>query len=150
MTHRLLHPPLPTTQVAIDPPKTAPPGAGLTAQTSVHMSPGTQTSTGAKNLREPTTDTSATPAVPSSKRLYRWRAGDCLANYGQSAKLWKAHSATDDFATAFTAIIDDTTLTNDDRAAKVEDFLLTQATLAGVVDVSYPHRQFSNPNKWDK
>jgi hypothetical protein len=38
------------------------------------------------------------------------------------------------------ALIDDATLTNDDRAAKVEDFLLTQATLAGVVDVSYTHR----------
>ncbi len=51
-----------------------------------------------------------------------------------------AHSATYDFASAFMALIDDPTLTNDDRAAKVEDFLLTQATLAGVVDVSYTHR----------
>jgi hypothetical protein len=66
--------------------------------------------------------------------------GDCIANYGISTKLWKEHSATDEFATAFTAIIDDATLTNDDRAAKVEDFLLTHATLVGVVDVSYTHR----------
>ena len=111
-----------------------------TAPTPVNISPGTKIAAGAYDLREPVAATSATPAAPPPTRLYRWWAGDCIANYGISAKLWKAHSATDEFATAFMALIDDATLTNDDRAAKVEDFLLTQATLAGVVDVSYTHR----------
>jgi hypothetical protein len=62
---------------------------------------------------------------PLANRLYRWRAGDNLATYGVSAKMWKEHSSTTEFAVAFQAIIDDASLTNDDRAAKVEEFLLT-------------------------
>jgi hypothetical protein len=87
---------------------------------------------------------------PQMQRHYRWRSGDCLANYGTSANMWEEHSATEEFATAFKAIIDDATLTNDDRAARVEEFLLDQATKAGVLDVSSTQRKCMNPNKWDK
>jgi hypothetical protein len=83
-------------------------------------------------------------------RRYRWREGDCLANYGNSAKVWHEFSSTDDFAAGFMAIIVDDKLTNDTRAARVEEFLLTQATEAGVLDVSSSRRTFNNPNKWDK
>jgi hypothetical protein len=47
-------------------------------------------------------------------------------------------------------IIDDETMTNDTRAARVEEFLLIQATKAGVIDVSSSRRSFINPNRWDK
>jgi hypothetical protein len=73
-----------------------------------------------------------------------------LANYGTSAKTWTEFSSTDDFAAGFMAIIDDATMTNDTRAARVEDYLLEQATKAGVLDTSSTRRSFLNPNKWNK
>jgi hypothetical protein len=44
------------------------------------------------------------------------------------------------------AIIVDKELTNDIRAAKVEEYLLGQATKAGVLDVTSSRRTFTNPN----
>jgi hypothetical protein len=73
---------------------------------------------------------------PKMTKRYRWRSGDCLANYGNSAKTWQEFSSTAEFAAAFKAIVNDETLTNDARAARVEEFLLDQATSAGVLDVS--------------
>ena len=46
--------------------------------------------------------------------------------------------------------MDDDTVSNDERADRVEQFLLDQATKAGVLEVSSTHRKFTNPNKWDK
>jgi hypothetical protein len=65
----------------------------------------------------------AAPA-PIAPHRYRWRTGECLATYGVSAKLWNDFSSTDSFATAFQAIVDDNTITNDTRADRVESFLL--------------------------
>jgi hypothetical protein len=73
-----------------------------------------------------------------------------LTNYGTSAKTWTEFSSSEDFAAGFKAIIEDATLTNDTRAARVEDYLLAQATVAGVLDVSSTRRSSLNPNKWDK
>ena len=87
---------------------------------------------------------------PQVQRRYRWRDGDCLANYAHSANVWKAVTSTEEFALAFRAIIEDTSISNDDRSARAEQFLLDQATAAGVVEVTTTHREFTNPNKWDK
>jgi hypothetical protein len=106
------------------------------------------TTTNDPSVTAPPTQTSATE--PQSQRRYRWQSGDCLKNYGISANIWEAHSSTEEFSAAFMAIIDDKELTNDERAAQVELFLLDQATTAGVVDVSSTNCQFANPNKWDK
>jgi hypothetical protein len=88
----------------------------------------------AQNEAAVTTPEKATE--PQMTKRYRWRSGDCLANYGNSAKTWQEFSSTDEFAAAFKAIVNDATLTNDTRAARVEEFLLEQATSAGVLDVS--------------
>jgi hypothetical protein len=87
---------------------------------------------------------------PQVQRRYRWRDGDCLANYAHSANVWKAVTSTEEFALTFRAIIEDTSISNDDRSARAEQFLLDQATAAGVVEVTTTHREFTNPNKWDK
>jgi hypothetical protein len=101
----------------------------------------------------------ADPAIekataPKSRAIddlrYRWREGDCLADYGKSAKVWHEFSSTNEFAAGFMAIIVDDKLTNDARAARVEEYLLKQATEAGVLEVSSARRAFNNPNKWDK
>lgn len=89
-------------------------------------------------------------AVPKAGRRYRWHTGDCLATYGTSANTWRAYSSTEEFAAAFRVIVDDDTLTNDTRATRIEDFLLDQASTAGVVDVLPTRRAVTNPNKWDK
>jgi hypothetical protein len=41
-------------------------------------------------------------------------------------------------------------LTNDIRAAKIEEFLLAEATKTGVVEVKTSRKAFANPNKWEK
>lgn len=46
-------------------------------------------------------------------------------------------------------MVADTSCTNDDRAARVEQFILNEAVLAGVVrrvEITHP----KNPNKWGK
>ena len=70
--------------------------------------------------------------------------------YGTSAKTWAAHSSTEEFAASFQAIIDDATLTNNIRADCVEEFLLTEAVTAGVLDELSTRQEVTNPNKWDK
>jgi hypothetical protein len=87
---------------------------------------------------------------PIAPRRFRWRTGECLATYGNSAKIWAAHSSTDGFEASFQAIIDDATLSNDDRADRVEKFLLAEAVTAGVLDELSPRKEVTNPNKWDK
>ena len=71
------------------------------------------------------------PATQLAGKRYRWRTGDCLANYGNSAKLWADFSSTDEFAAGFMAIVVNKTHSNDTRAARVQEYLLEQATEAG-------------------
>ena len=59
-------------------------------------------------------------------------------------------TSTEEFAAAFRAIVEDDSVSNDDRSTRAEQFLLDQATAAGVVEVTSTHREFTNPNKWDK
>ncbi len=62
--------------------------------------------------------------TPLTQLRYSWHTGNCVATLGISAKKWKTHSSTTDFAAAFQAIADDRTITNDARAARVEAFPL--------------------------
>jgi hypothetical protein len=67
----------------------------------------------------------ATPAErnvtqPQQQHRYRWRDGDCLANYAHSAKVWKEVTSTEEFAAAFRAIVEDDSLSNDDRSTRAE------------------------------
>jgi hypothetical protein len=83
-------------------------------------------------------------------RQFRWRTGECLAMYGTSAKTWAAHSSTEAFEASFQAIIDDATLSNNDRADRIEECLLSEAVTAGVLDELSTRKEVNNPNKWDK
>jgi hypothetical protein len=62
---------------------------------------------------------------------------------------WKAHTSTSAFQEAFTAIIQQYKADNATRAAKIEEFMLTEATLAGVLKTT-TRRTSKNPNKWEK
>jgi hypothetical protein len=86
----------------------------------------------------------------AEQKIFKWKKGDCLANYNASAQAWAAHTTTPEFATAFTAVSDLYQHSNDLREAKIEEFLLREATNAGVVEVKTTHRAFANPNKWNK
>jgi hypothetical protein len=57
----------------------------------------------------------AAASAPSDHCGYSWRAGDCLANYSNTAKIWQEHTSTPEFATAFQKIVDDQNLSNDER-----------------------------------
>jgi hypothetical protein len=83
------------------------------------------------------------------KKSYRWREGECLKDYGNSAKKWEAHTSSPKFAAAFTAIQTKYAQDNDVRTKKIEEFLLTEATAAGVVTVTHK-KKAKNPNKWAK
>ena len=92
----------------------------------------------------------AAASAPSVNCGYSWRSGDCLANYSDTAKTWKEHTSTQAFATAFLKIIEDQTLSNDERDTQIEAFLLAEATRVEVVSISKARRMFTNPNRWDK
>ncbi len=91
-----------------------------------------------------------TATAPTTSRCYKWLAGDSVETYGTSANVWREFTSTAEFAAAFRAIVEDDTIPNDTRSARAEQFLLDQATKAGVLEVSAGHREFTNPNKWDK
>jgi hypothetical protein len=109
--------------------------------------PATEEKANTANTAKKATEQTATQTAGNR---YRWRTGDCLANYGNSAKLWAEFSSTDEFAAGFMAIVVNETYSNDVRATRIEEYLLEQATKAGVLDVSSTRRNFMNPNKWDK
>ena len=72
-----------------------------------------------------------------------------MKEYGTSAVKWKSHTSTMEFAAEFRAILTAYEDDNDLRSAKLEEFLLAEATRAGVLAVS-SKRTAKNPNKWAK
>lgn len=75
-----------------------------------------------------TATAAATASTPPAHCGYRWRTGECLADYCKSAKIWTEHTSSKAFADAFMAIIEDPETSNEERDNKVEEFLLTEAT----------------------
>ena len=51
----------------------------------------------------------------------------------RSARTWKAHTSTDQFAAKFSAISDEYHDDNETRTKRVEEFLIEEAIAAGVV-----------------
>ena len=66
-----------------------------------------------------------------------------------SARLWKEHTSTDQFADNFNEITQTYKDDNELRTQKVEEFLVDEAIKAGVVKVKET-RQYKNPNRWAK
>jgi hypothetical protein len=62
---------------------------------------------------------------------------------------WKEHTSTDNFAAAFQNIMDKYSADNEERAGKIEEFMITEAQKAGVIKSS-KIRSYKNPNRWDK
>jgi hypothetical protein len=62
---------------------------------------------------------------------------------------WKEHTSTTQFGSAFAAILQHPDNDNDKRAARVEDFFITEALKIGVIKASKRHRN-KNPNKLEK
>jgi hypothetical protein len=89
-----------------------------------------------------------TQAAVGMKR-YKWIEGESLKEYSASAHKWKAHTSTQEFADAFIEIINTYAEDNELRSERVEDFLLAEATAAGVLHVTST-RPPTNPNRWAK
>ena len=83
------------------------------------------------------------PSLPLSLRLAAGAGGGRATEPGRDDRPGL-------FGAAFQAIIEDATLTNNSRADHIKEFLLTQATAAGVLDVLSTRREVTTPNKWDK
>ena len=66
-----------------------------------------------------------------------------------SARIWKAHTSTDQFAAEFLEITRDHAANNDRKTEIVEEFLLAEAITAGVVK-AIEIRPRKNPNRWAK
>ena len=80
---------------------------------------------------------------------YKWECGDNVQQYANSSQVWRDYTEREGFVQAFQDIVKNTLVTNDDRAARVECFLLRHAVQAGVVkkvEITVPR----NPNKWGK
>lgn len=65
--------------------------------------------------------------------VYKWAEGTDVRNYAESASSWLEFSQRPEFLTDLLALVNDTTCSNDDRAAAVESFILDKAVEAGVV-----------------
>jgi uncharacterized membrane protein len=82
-------------------------------------------------------------------KIFKWVEGTNVYNYAQSAHTWTEYTSKDEFKAKFKTLVENTTLSNDERAAQVEEFLLQEAISAGVVKeikITVP----KNPNKWGK
>jgi hypothetical protein len=66
-----------------------------------------------------------------------------------SARLWKEHTSTDQFADKFNEITQAYKDDNELRTQKVEEFLVDEAINAGVVKAKET-RQYKKPNRWAK
>jgi hypothetical protein len=72
-----------------------------------------------------------------------------VEKYMESAREWKEHTASDEFADAFIQVMKDNAHDNELRSAKVEEFLISQALKIGVVKQKKT-RIAANPNRWAK
>jgi hypothetical protein len=66
-----------------------------------------------------------------------------------SARTWKAHTSTTNFAAKFKEISDQYQEDNEERTKRVEEFLIQEALQAGVVK-EIQIKQYKNPNRWAK
>jgi hypothetical protein len=69
----------------------------------------------------------------SNNTRYTWIGGDDTTEYMRSAKTWKTHTSTDQFAAKFKTISDQFHDDNETRTKRVEEFLIEEAIAAGVV-----------------
>lgn len=86
---------------------------------------------------------------PPQPTWYSWKGGTSIHDYAASAITWKEHTDKEEFVQQIAEVITYSQYSNEERSAKVEQFLLQQAVLAGVVKEHKPTRPF-NPNKWGK
>jgi hypothetical protein len=69
----------------------------------------------------------------NNKTRYSWIGGDDTKEYMRSARTWKAHTSTDQFADKFNAISNKSQDDNETRTQRIEEFLIEEAITAGVV-----------------
>jgi hypothetical protein len=67
----------------------------------------------------------------------------------ESARKWKEHTATQEFAGAFKNVCEQYKEDNETRSIKLEEFLIEQALAVGVARRKIP-RIAANPNRWAK
>ncbi len=67
----------------------------------------------------------------------------------ESARKWKEHTATQEFAEAFTNVSEQYKEDNETRSEKIEQFLIEQALAARVARQKIK-RIAANPNRWAK
>jgi hypothetical protein len=72
-----------------------------------------------------------------------------MQEYMESARKWKEHTATQEFAGAFRNVSEQYKEDNETRSTKIEEFLIEQALAAGVARRKIT-RIAANPNRWAK
>jgi hypothetical protein len=112
----------------------------------------TEHSTAAADHNTQPHSTDSTPSrTPEVKQniVYKWIPGEQLNEYNTSAHKWREHTATKGFTTAFENIENIFANDNEKRAEKIEDFLIAEAVVAGVMTKTII-TESKNPNKWEK
>lgn len=67
----------------------------------------------------------------------------------EKAQEWKRHTSSEEFAAAFTNIMEEFKHDNTLRSSKIEEYLIEQALKIGVVQ-KRTKRLAVNPNRWEK
>lgn len=75
----------------------------------------------------------ANPTTSKPQVIYKWAEGTDVRNYAKSAASWLEFTQRPEFINDLLALVNNTTCSNDDRAAAVETYILTKAVEAGVV-----------------
>jgi len=83
-----------------------------------------------KTRPNPATTNTQSDDTPTQNEMttYRWVEGESLKEYSSSAAKWQNYTATPEFATKFRAMLTAYEENNDTRSAKIEEFLLKEAT----------------------
>ena len=91
----------------------------------------------------------AATTTSTATTTYRWDVGASIKDQIEGISKWKAHTDTEGFQQGMAAITEDKQLSNEDRTAQMEAYLLKEGQVAGVVTECKVQPPL-NPNRWGK
>jgi hypothetical protein len=91
----------------------------------------------------------APSATSQPSVLHKWNEGTSVRNYADGARKWGTYTAQPGFIARFKTLVNRQDISNEVRSNLVEQFLIEEAVLAGVVTTSEIKHPL-NPNKWGK
>ena len=87
--------------------------------------------------------------TPTGPTTYRWDVGTSVQQQQEGIARWAVHTGREEFREGMARVTGDRTLSNEQRSAAMEYFLLQEGQAAGVVS-AHTAKKPLNPNRWGK